>query len=215
MWNANSQGGLSTYSLRNQRAYSRRTLGAVTTDIPLSRQRSRSGRQLRNQPGCSLSRRRSTNSRGSATMQMRVVVFPNRSRQRQRERAKGKRKHPAEFRRTGSHHPEWVREFRRRSRKLWIVVCVSASRTIPERRYRFLGNYRHLACLTLPSRWHHRYANIKFPRITPASKCQISRCSSKGKKERKRESELLNDILLEKIKKNLYLIKINLDSIYN
>lgn len=71
MWNANSQGGLFAYSLRNQRAHSRRTLGAVTTDIPLSRQRSRSGRQLRNQPGCSLSRRRSTNSRGSATMQMR------------------------------------------------------------------------------------------------------------------------------------------------
>lgn len=106
-WNANSQGGLRAYSLRNQRAYSRRALGAVTTDIPLLRQRSRSERQLRNQPDCSLSRRRGVNSRGSATMQMRVVVFANRSRQRQRERAKGKRKkHPVEFRRIGSRHPE-------------------------------------------------------------------------------------------------------------
>lgn len=149
MWNANSQGGLFAYSLRNQRAHSRRTLGAVTTDIPLSRQRSRSGRQLRNQPGCSLSRRRSTNSRGSANAWSYSQIDRDNGNGNVCEKD-ASRKHPVEFR-TGSHHLEWVREFRRRSRKLWIVVCVSASRTIPERRYRFLGNYRHLVCLTLPA----------------------------------------------------------------
>lgn len=80
------------------------------------------------------------------------------------KRAKGKRKkHPVEFRWTGSHHPEWVGEFRRRSRKLWIVVCVSASRTIPRGRYRFPKE------TTVVSRFEqsrHRYANVEFPRIT-------------------------------------------------
>lgn len=176
MWNANSQGGLRAYSLRNQRAYSQRTLGAVTTDIPLLRQRSRSERQLRNQPGLfSLEKTRREFSRfcNDANARGRICksIATKATRTSEREAEEASRCISPN---RCSHHPEWICEFRRRSRKLWIDMRVSVSYTIPERRYRFIGKYCRFAYLMVrevaSSLCKHQVSDHAF-------ESQVSRCS--------------------------------------